>query len=311
GVIRIVLENELRISLTSPICNDLERVVLLFARSTVLGKAYYEYKRSDDGRLVRDKFGNYTKISDEFTISDFSEREVFSECCNGLGYIRYDYSEYSKIIDLQNLQDEITGFEVYYDNSIHRKYEPYVVLFSVIEFLSDRLKVHLRDEGVRHDLIDAVFALPDQGDLVLIVRRVEALGSFLATDDGANLLAGYKRAANILRAEEKKAGEKKDAAGAFDGEPDGHRIEQTGEQAERELFNVLRAVEGHTADHLRDEDFVAAMGSLAELRPAVDAFFDDVTVNADDPETRINRLRLLNRLRGAMHQVADFSKISG
>ncbi len=181
-----------------------------------------------------------------------------------------------------------------------------LVIENLLAFFADRLKVHLRDAGTHHDLIDAVFALPGQDDLVLIVRRVEALGSFLATDDGANLLAGYKRAANILRAEEKKNG-----AGAFDGEPDGHRIEQTGEQAERELFNVLRAVEGHMADHLHDEDFAAAMGSLAELRPAVDAFFDDVTVNADDPDTRINRLRLLNRLRSAMHQVADFSKISG
>ncbi len=176
----------------------------------------------------------------------------------------------------------------------------------LLAFFADRLKVHLRGEGARHDLIDAVFALPGQDDLVLIVRRVAALGEFLDTDDGANLLAGYRRAANILRAEEKKDGQ-----GAFQAEPDGHRIERTGEQAERELFNVLRAVEGHVADHLREEDFVAAMGSLAELRAAVDAFFDHVTVNADDPAIRLDRLRLLGRLRAVMHQVADFSRVAG
>ena len=176
----------------------------------------------------------------------------------------------------------------------------------LLSFFADRLKVHLREEGARHDLIDAIFALDGQDDLLMIVRRVEALGAFLETDDGVNLLAGYRRAANILRAEEKKDGQ-----GAFDGDPDGRRIEKTGEQAERELYNVLRAVEGHVADHLRVEDFVAAMTSLAELRPAVDAFFDHVTVNADDPAIRLDRLRLLGRLRAAMHQVADFSNVAG
>jgi glycyl-tRNA synthetase beta chain len=176
----------------------------------------------------------------------------------------------------------------------------------LLAFFADRLKVHLRDTGARHDLIDAVFALPGQDDLLMIVRRVEALGKFLDTDDGKNLLVGYRRAANILRDEEKK-----DGAGAFDEPPDHHLIEAHGLPEERALFHVMQAAEGHAREHVEAEDFEGAMRALAELRPAVDAFFDHVTVNADDPELRRNRLRLLNMLRKATLAVADFSTIGG
>src|SRR6185503_5228793 len=117
-------------------------------------------------------------------------------------------------------------------------------------FFADRLKVHLRETGARHDLIDAVFALPGQDDLLMIVRRVEALGKFLDSDDGANLLVGYRRAANILRAEEKK-----DGAGAFDDSPDHHLIEARGESEERVLLHVMQAAEGHAREHVAREDF--------------------------------------------------------
>jgi glycyl-tRNA synthetase beta chain len=177
---------------------------------------------------------------------------------------------------------------------------------NLLSFFADRLKVHLRDTGARHDLIDAVFALPGQDDLLMIVRRVEALGKFLDTDDGANLLVGYRRAANILRDEEKK-----DGAGAFDEPPDHRLIEARGEAEERALFHVMQAAGAHARSHVEAEDFEGAMRALAELRPAVDAFFDHVTVNADDPELRRNRLRLLNMLRQATLAVADFSRIGG
>ena len=177
---------------------------------------------------------------------------------------------------------------------------------NLLDFFADRLKVHLRDEGARHDLIDAVFAMGGQDDLLMIVRRVEALGRFLETEDGANLLVGYRRAANILRAEERK-----DGAGAFDGPPDHRLIVERGVAEERALLHVMEAAERHARDHVAAEDFEAAMRALAELRPAVDAFFDKVTVNADDPALRVNRLRLLNRLRQATLAVADFSRIAG
>jgi glycyl-tRNA synthetase beta chain len=170
-------------------------------------------------------------------------------------------------------------------------------------FLYDRLKVYLRDKGARHDLIDAVFALPGQDDLLMIVRRVEALARLLETEDGKNLLAGYRRAANILRAEEKK-----DGAGAFAGRHDPALLAQP---AEKDLADGLAAAGAAARERVASEDFEGAMRALATLRAPVDAFFVDVTVNADDPALRLNRLRLLGELREAMHGVADFSKVAG
>ena len=179
---------------------------------------------------------------------------------------------------------------------------------SLLGFFADRMKVYLRDKGARHDLIDAAMHLPNLGrgpndDLLLIVRRVEALGKLLDSDDGKNLLAGYKRAANILRAEEKK-----DGSGAFDAAPDATTFAQ---DEERTLHAAILAARSDVAASLSKEDFAGAMAALARLRAPVDAFFEKVTVNADDAKQRINRLRLLNELRATMHAVADFSKVAG
>jgi glycyl-tRNA synthetase beta chain len=170
-------------------------------------------------------------------------------------------------------------------------------------FFSDRLQAQLKHRGARHDLVDAVFALPGQDDLLMIVRRVEALGRLLETDDGKNLLAGYRRAANILRAEEKK-----DGSGAFSAT---HEEAAVALPAEKALATALGGAARSAADHVAKEDFEGAMRALASLRQPVDAFFLDVTVNADDPALRLNRLRLLNELREAVHTVADFSRIAG
>jgi glycyl-tRNA synthetase beta chain len=173
----------------------------------------------------------------------------------------------------------------------------------LLAFFADRLKVYLRERGARHDLIDAVFALPGQDDLLMIVRRVEALGRFLDTDDGKNLFAGYRRAANILRAEEKK-----DGAEAFQAAHDAMLLALPAEKA---LAQTLGVAARKARESVAAEDFESAMRALAQLRAPVDAFFADVTVNADDPALRLNRLRLLNELRAAVHAVADFSKIAG
>jgi len=174
---------------------------------------------------------------------------------------------------------------------------------SLLAFFADRLKVYLRDKGARYDLIDAVFALPGQDDLLTIVWRVEALGRLLDTEDGKNLLAGYRRAANILRAEERK-----DGAGAFNRAHDPAKLVLP---AEKDLADVLAAAGAAARERVGREDFEGAMRALATLRAPVDAFFLDVTVNADDPALRLNRLRLLSELRDAMHAVADFSKVAG
>jgi glycyl-tRNA synthetase beta chain len=172
----------------------------------------------------------------------------------------------------------------------------------LLAFFADRLKVQLRDQGARHDLVDAVFSLGGQDDLLLVVRRVEALGKFLETDDGKNLLAGTKRASNILAIEEKK--DKR----SFDGAPDPKLYSLDEEKA---LAKAIGEVKAETRAAVAKEDFASAMSAMAKLRPAVDAFFDKVKVNDDDPKVRENRLKLLNEIRSATRAVADFSKIEG
>lgn len=171
-----------------------------------------------------------------------------------------------------------------------------------LDFLADRLKVHLREEGVRHDLVSAVFALGDEDDLVRLLARVEALGAFLATDDGANLLIAYRRAANIVAIEEKKDGAR------YDGVPERDRLREEEEVA---LAMQLAAERGAIADAVRAEAFGDAMRRMAGLRPSIDAFFDEVTVNVEEPAVRANRLRLLAQIRDTMQVVADFSKVEG
>lgn len=163
----------------------------------------------------------------------------------------------------------------------------------LLAFLSERLKVQQRAAGVRHDVIDAVFALGDEDDLVRLLGRVKALQSFLETDDGANLLAGYKRAANILKKEEWED----------------NALSYTPENSEKALSDALDKAEPQVASIIASEDFTAAMSALAHLREPIDRFFADVTVNADEPHIRAGRLALLARFRDAVHKVADFSQI--
>jgi len=172
----------------------------------------------------------------------------------------------------------------------------------LVSFFADRLKVQLREQGARHDLVDAVFALGDQDDLLMVVRRVDALGRFLDTDDGKNLLAGTKRAGNILAIEEKKDKRR------FDGAPDARLYSLAEESA---LANAIDQVKAEAGSAVAKEDFAGAMSAMATLRPAVDAFFDKVKVNDDDAKVRENRLKLLNEIRAATRAVADFSKIEG
>lgn len=175
------------------------------------------------------------------------------------------------------------------------------VASDLLVFFADRLTVLLRDQGQRHDLVAAVFALGDD-DLVRIVRRVEALAAFLATDDGANLLAGYKRASNILKAEEKK--------GPL---PEGAVATGLANQPAEETALAFAAAAAASAVDaaLETEDFAAAMTALAALRGPVDAFFTGVMVNSDVAEERENRLKLLGQVRGVMGRVADFGQIAG
>ncbi|KAA0598179.1 glycyl-tRNA synthetase beta chain [Azospirillum lipoferum] len=172
----------------------------------------------------------------------------------------------------------------------------------LMSFFADRLKVVLREQGVRHDLVDAVFALGGEDDLVRLLARVKALQAFVGSIEGTNLLAAYKRASNIVRIEEKK-----DSA-AFD-----QAVNETGlvQDEEKALYVALKGALADAAPRLAAEDFTGAMAALATLRWPVDAFFDKVTVNAEDKDLRANRLRLLTQIRTTLNAVADFSKIEG
>ncbi len=197
-----------------------------------------------------------------------------------------------------------------------------------LSFVADRLKVQQREAGVRHDLIDAVFALGGEDDLVRLLARVKALQSFITTEDGTNLLAGYKRAANILKKEDWETG---DALQPHDGEEDPFALvddpdlkpviaararekktlSYSPEDAEKALIDSLDAAEPLARASIEAEDFAAAMSALASLRAPIDRFFDEVTVNDENPAKRAARLDLLARFRAAVHNVADFSRIEG
>ena len=176
------------------------------------------------------------------------------------------------------------------------------IVSDLMAFFAERLKVHLREKGARHDLIDAVFALGGQDDLALIVKRVEALSELLQSDDGSNLLSGVKRAQNILSIEEKK--DKTSYGATYD-------VKLLKEKEELALAAAIESVKQDTAAAINVENFAGSMRALSELRAPVDAFFENVTVNDDDPALRKNRLHLLSEIRAATLNVADFTRIAG
>ena len=192
------------------------------------------------------------------------------------------------------------------ENKLRLPLKPFLQADDLLAFFAERLKVQMREKGVRHDVVDAIVSLGGEDDLVRLLARVEALQAFLGTEAGRNLLTAYGRAANIVRAEEKKD---KGLAAKIAGMPDAALLEQAEEKSVASaLDQVARAVK----PALAAEDFAGAMAAFAGLRGPIDALFDKVTVNVTDrPEVRLNRLKLLNQIRATMDSVADFSKIEG
>ena len=272
GVIRLVLENKLRL------------------------------------RLIQSLRVAGTGLLDQRAGRDIRKTEAAAQSIRDMGFSKPDYSQKLEAHSVLNVDAGtfIAGLGA--------------MEWDLLSFFADRLKVQLREQAARHDLVDAVFALSvlsaqeatidddagnierAQDDLFLIVRRVEALGKFLDTEDGKNLLAGYKRATNIIRIEEKKDNRQ------YIGAPDPKLYQQAEEKALAQVIDVARA---EATRAVEKEDFAAAMRAMAKLRPSVDAFFDKVTVNVEDRATRENRLKLLNEIRAATRAVADFSKIEG
>jgi glycyl-tRNA synthetase beta chain len=260
GVIRIILENDVRLSMLR---------IIDFASKPILGRGYYLSRAKDllEIQTIASRF-----VSD--VLHRWAERIAGS---TGGGHHPAE-----PVPELEPVASRLAQ--------------------NLLAFFAERLKVYLRERGARHDLVDAVFALEGQDDLLMIVRRVEALAQFLDTVDGKNLLAGYKRATNIIRIEEKKDER------SFIGAANPHHYHQAEEVA---LADAIGIAKHEAVAAVADEDFAGAMRAMAKLRPRVDAFFDKVTVNADNAIIRENRLRLLNEIREATKAVADFSKIEG
>lgn len=192
--------------------------------------------------------------------------------------------------------------QIFADFAVQPEENSDAVVADLLDFIADRMKVALRESGVRHDMVNAVLALGRDGDLMRLTQRVEALEGLLGTEDGANLLTAYRRAANILRIEEKKDG------ASFAGPADRGLFS---DKAEQSLGSALQTTASAVGKALEGEQYQLAMSAMALLRGPVDAFFEGVTVNADDPAIRTNRLKLLAEIRDTLHQVADFSKIEG
>jgi glycyl-tRNA synthetase beta chain len=187
-----------------------------------------------------------------------------------------------------------------FENTLAGGHKSEVVVDELFGFFADRLKVHLRERGVRHDHVEAVFALGNEDDFVRLIARVDALTGFLASDDGENLVAAFKRASNIVAIEEKKDGM------SFDGNIAADKLTQ---DEERTLVSGLSAAAAQALAAIGAEKYVEAMEAMSTLRTPVDLFFDKVTVNDEDPDIRANRLRLLSQFRSTLGQIADFSRI--
>ncbi len=283
GIIRLILENKLRLSVLTEIrkaarvaaVGELQKLekIASFEGSASAQREFLDFNRIPYMRGFSSTTGVTSQVTGHPSFFKFLwfSPELFREAALKFPVWKNEYNPPQKDGDL-------------------------------LSFFADRLKVHLREQGARHDLVDAVFALEGQDDLLMIVRRVEALGKFLETEDGKNLLAGAKRAANILRDEEKK--DKKQ----YSGEPDAKLLTAPEEKA---LASAVSTAGKEIATALKSENFEAAMSAMAKLRAPVDAFFDKVIVNADDAKVRENRLKLLNQIRAATRTVADFSKIEG
>jgi len=187
-----------------------------------------------------------------------------------------------------------------FEKKLDGGHKPKILERELLDFFADRLKVHLRERGVRHDHVEAVFALGNEDDLVRLIARVDALSGFLDSDDGENLVAAFKRASNIVAIEEKKDGI------SFDGDI---AVDKLAQDEERALVDGLSASAQRANAAIEAEKYVEAMEAMSTLRAPVDLFFDKVTVNADDADIRANRLRLLSQFRSTLGQIADFSRI--
>ncbi len=320
GVLRLILENKLRLGLRVVLAasvrdhlvhagwGDLEHTVLHDNRL----EYHFDNQNAADfkARLDAARFGFIFAARHDLGFLDADSRHQ-GEADEEISDRKHLEQWQALIGDIQSVlatfgrlrsDDHGHGYDYsgYPDADLGPIVDP--VCDDLIAFFADRLKVHLRDEGVRHDLVDAIFARGVDDDLVRLMVRVRSLDAFLASEDGTNLLSAYRRTANIVRIEEKKDGI------VFDGVVDESKLEQ---DEERAVFAALNEAGEEAGPALEEERFEDAMSALAKLRMPVDAFFDQVTVNAENSDLRTNRLNLLAAIRATLDRVVDFSKVEG
>ena len=315
GAIRVISENSLRLSLLKIMNSQfLVHLTLKFENMALLSEAIERIDRNGESferfiSLLTPVQHWFICQASGYAFDSATTRSKFGwdvwiyfiQVFNGFR----ELVGQNPIIDLKAtlVANGASKFQRHFDESIGIvKFKVEETSTELLAFFADRLKVYLKDQGARHDLIDAVFSLGGQDDLLMIIRRVEALSKFLETDDGKNLLAGVKRASNILKIEEKKDNLR------YAGDVNPAQLIKGEEKA---LHSAITVALGQARKAVEAEDFEAAMRAIAKLRGPVDAFFDGVTVNDKDATFRENRLRLLNRIREATLAVADFSKIEG
>ncbi|WP_166416457.1 glycine--tRNA ligase subunit beta [Cochlodiniinecator piscidefendens] len=302
GVIRLVLENGARVELRSLIELSFTSLFMSLAGTWKMGSLRANYQLDDNMNILLDEEGNAILASDTrfiYRISNFET--ILEEWKNGCLVRRDDCRFLADIVDRGDLEFEIDAEETIFDKRLHTIVNPNLI-DSLLSFFHDRLKVYLKDQGIRHDVIDACLAMPGNDDIALLVKRAQALSEFLKTDDGENLLQGFKRANNILSQAEVKDGVEYSYGGDV-------KFAETDE--ERALFAALDQAGGAISPAIEAEDFAAAMSGMAALRAPIDAFFEAVQVNSDKDIVRRNRLNLLSSIRTICGSVADLTKIEG
>ncbi len=281
GVIRLVLENGVRMSISSSVCGWMPKATIAYQKSDRIGLFVEENSNSTEYRSVADFMPSYD--ADDLFVS--------------LDYDRVGFSDPGEVVTLSAINENADTVRP----SIFLR-NPKEFSTDLLSFFHDRLKVFLRDQGIRHDVIDACLAMEGNDDLVLLVNRAKALSALLATDDGENLLQGFKRANNLLTQAEEKDGVEYSY---------GADVKFAEDDSEKALFAALDLAEEKIAPAMKAEDFAAAMGEMAALRAPVDAFFEAVQVNSDNQVVRRNRLNLLSRIRTICLSVADLTKVEG
>jgi len=322
GVIRIIIENRFRVNLRNVFSDALilyleqvteENIELLANYFDRFGADTNQMKTLISGNALEKffSFGNLLntifEYIDEGKHKDFSDPrlKIIAQSFHERAYMLRKLKQQRERAEAgEQVQRATDGIDLSgpYDGYLFAQRVGIVLAGELLDFFADRLKVHLREAGVRHDLIASVFAGGTEDDLVRLLARVDALRDFLNSDDGANLLIAYRRASNIVRIEENKDKTR------YDGEIE---PELFTEQEEGALFQRLSALRPEIDAALKQERFGEAMALVASLRQPVDSFFDTVTVNCDDTEIRDNRLKLLSRIRSALSEVADFAQIEG